>query len=122
MTINDAKDRVRAALTVLDKLSTVIGADGRAGWCVVAVMTIVCAVLAAGCVAADRLFPRIPIVERYIAALPLGDPTQHACRVGRGGTAEWTRPAACRRDEGYGACDDEVERFVRSLPLGRSER
>lgn len=35
-------------------------------------MVIVMAVLAAGCVAADKLFPRIPAVERFISALPLG--------------------------------------------------
>lgn len=36
------------------------------------VLAFVMAVLAAGCVAADKLFPRIPAVERFIRSLPLG--------------------------------------------------
>lgn len=32
----------------------------------------VCAVLAVGCVVADKLFPRIHNLERYIDRLPLG--------------------------------------------------
>ncbi len=35
-------------------------------------LMIVCAVLAAGCVVADKLLPRIPAVERFIRRLPLG--------------------------------------------------
>ena len=34
----------------------------------------VCGVLAVGCVVADKLFPRIGPVERYIDRLPLGGP------------------------------------------------
>lgn len=36
------------------------------------VLVIVCAVLAAGCIVADRLFPRIAPLERFIRRLPLG--------------------------------------------------
>lgn len=36
------------------------------------VLVIVCAVLAVGCVVADKLFPCIPAVERFIASLPQG--------------------------------------------------
>lgn len=34
-------------------------------------LMIVCAVLAVGCIVADKLFPRIPAVERFIQRLPL---------------------------------------------------
>ncbi len=34
-------------------------------------LAIVMAVLAVGCVVADRLFPSIPAVERFIRSLPL---------------------------------------------------
>ena len=36
------------------------------------ILAAVMAVLAAGCIAADRLFPRIPIIEDMISRLPLG--------------------------------------------------
>lgn len=35
-------------------------------------LLIVCVVLAAGCLVADKLMPRIPAVERFIRRLPLG--------------------------------------------------
>ena len=35
------------------------------------VLVIVCVVLAAGCLVADKLMPRIPAVERAIRWLPL---------------------------------------------------
>lgn len=37
------------------------------------VLVIVCAALAAGCVTADKLFPRIRPVERFICSLPLAE-------------------------------------------------
>ena len=51
--------------------------------------------------------PRYGAVYIGASALPFGAPSGHAYPLGRGGAAEWTRPAACRRDEGYGACDDD---------------
>lgn len=35
-------------------------------------LVVVCAVLAAGCIVADKLLPRIVPVERFIRNLPLG--------------------------------------------------
>lgn len=37
----------------------------------------VCVALAIGCVIADKLFPQIPFVERYIERLPLGGDNGH---------------------------------------------
>ena len=36
------------------------------------VLVSVCAVLAAGCVTADKLMPRIGPIERFVRGLPLG--------------------------------------------------
>ena len=40
------------------------------------VLAIVCAVLAVGCLAADKLLPRIGAVERLVRRLPLGKEDQ----------------------------------------------
>ena len=39
---------------------------------VIAAVAVVFGLLAVGCVVADKLFPRIPAVERFIQRLPLG--------------------------------------------------
>lgn len=37
------------------------------------VLVIICAVLTAGCITADKLLPRIRPVERFISSLPLAE-------------------------------------------------